>query len=57
MPAVYAVGPRYDELVKRTVLRTFAFLILGAIVNVAVAHPSRRAGYGQAVGLMLRESV
>ena len=31
--------------------KMLVFLLLGAIINVAVAHPSRRAGYGQVVYL------
>jgi hypothetical protein len=36
---------------KRRALKFVVFLLLGAIINVAVAHPSRRAGFGQVVYL------
>jgi hypothetical protein len=36
---------------RRIIFKLLVFLLLGAIINVAVAHPSRRAGYGQVVYL------
>ena len=35
-----------EPSMKRRILKLVLFLLLGAIINVAVAHPSRRAGYG-----------